>query len=346
MLRRTSGIQRLADGLLETLWLSRWYIIALFLLFAVTGFLLRIASTPPTQSTESVILKVPSGSGAAEIAEQLRANDLIRSKTAFLIVRHVGYEGRPFVAGTYRFRKDMVMVKVLEYLVDGIVATERVTIPEGFTIQQIAARLEEKGITESEPLARMAGAGAREFDIDSPTGSLEGYLFPDTYEFALGSDPEVVIRKMLSVLDQRITEPLAEDIAAGNRSLHEILTIASLVEREARVAGERELVASVIYNRLELNMPLQIDATILYAQGQHKSRVLFEDLKVQSPYNTYTHRGLPPGPIANAGKAAIEAAIRPAETNYLYYVAAPDGSHLFARTFDEHRANIRRVRSQ
>jgi len=345
MLRRYTFRERLLLGASEVLRHARWYLLALCMALAVTGALLAYGASPPTRSHEEVLLRVPRGSTDAQVAELLRRNGLIRSRTAFGVIRHIGYEGRPFVAGTYRMRKDLRLFDVIQMLVNGEVASVRVTVPEGFTLKQIAARLEKHGVTEADAFLDKASSGAVNFDIASPTGSLEGYLFPDTYQFSFQSTPDDAIRIMLANLERRVSKPHAGDISDSGLSLHEILTIASLVEREARTAEDRPLIASVIHNRLERGMRLEIDATVLYALGQHKSRVLYRDLEAESPYNTYRNAGLPPGPIANPGLESVKAALSPASTDYLYYVATPSGSHLFARTFAEHQANIRRARS-
>ncbi|MGQ9807227.1 MAG: endolytic transglycosylase MltG [Armatimonadota bacterium] len=346
MLRRQSRLERLRASVLDVLRGSWRYLAALAAFLAVTAILLYAASLPPTGGTDEVIVRIPQGATDRQVASILHQHRLIRSRTAFGIIRHIGYEGRPFIPGVYRIRQDTRLFTILDRLVNGDIATQKVTIPEGFTIRQIARRLDEHQVTDAAVFLDLASSGASRFGIETPTGSLEGYLFPDTYFLPFDTSAEQVIRRMLDNLERRVVRPHGKEIRRSGRTLHEILTIASLIEREARLPEDRPLIASVIENRLRLGMPLQIDATILYAQGQHKSRVLYRDLDVESDYNTYRNRGLPPGPIANPGLACIEAALRPAQTDYLYYVAAPDGSHLFAVTFEEHRANIRKVRGR
>ena len=346
MLRRLSRSDRTKAAALDVLRASRGYLAALLAFLTATALLLHAASLPPAPSAQEVIVRVPEGATDRQVADALHEQGLIRSRAAFAVIRHIGYEGRPFVPGTYRFRKDTRLFAILDRLVNGEIAVQKVTFPEGFTIRQMARRLGDLGVTDADLFQELASSGAARFGIETPNGSLEGYLFPDTYFLPLGITPEQVVRRMLDNLERRVVHPLREEIRRSGLSLHEVLTIASLIEREARIPGDRPLIASVIHNRLRLGMPLQIDATVLYAMGQHKSRVLYRDLKVDSEYNTYRNRGLPPGPIANPGLACIEAALRPARTDYLYYVAAPDGSHLFAVSLEGHRANIRKVRGR
>ncbi len=346
MLRRYTETERFWQSVSVTLALSWAYIVCLLLVLLLTAVLLRIGASPETRASNLVTITVPPGASREYVADVLRGNKLIRSRTVFNIIVHIGYEGRPFMPGTYQMRQNMLLFEVLEKLVSGELATTRVTIPEGFTIKQIAARLDKRMVTHGKEFTEMALTDAGQFEIDSPTGSLEGYLFPDTYLLYLKQPPEKVIRRMLQALKNQVIVPFEDEISRQKHSLHEVLTIASLVEREARLEKDRARISSVIYNRLRVGMPLQVDATVLYGEGKHKARVLYSDLKYDSAYNTYRHKGLPPGPIANPGLASIEAAVRPARTNYFYYVAKPDGSHLFATTYAEHLANIHKAREQ
>jgi UPF0755 protein len=172
--------------------------------------------------------------------------------------------------------------------------------------------------------------------------SLEGYLFPDTYQVPLGADERALIRLQWERFGQ-IWSPLAKQYQT-KLSRHEVVTLASLIEREAKVDADRRPISGVLRNRLERGLRLEVDATILYALGQHKSRLLYRDLEVDSPYNTYRHAGLPPGPIANPGRASLEAALNPAQTDCLYYVARSDGTHIFSRTLAEHNRAKREIR--
>lgn len=223
-----------------------------------------------------------------------------------------------------------------------------VTIPEGFTLQQIADRLDEKGIVDRKTFlaaarspAVISSLGA---DFDLPHDTLEGYLFPDTYRFQPRTPAAQILQEMVLNFSARFARPYQQEVARSEYSLHQIVTLASLIEREAKVPEDRARIAGVLENRLKRNMRLEVDATVLYALGYHKPRVLYRDLEVRSPYNTYRHKGLPPGPIANPGLLCLIAALHPEPNDDLYYVAQPNGKHLFSRTLAEYEAAKRLVR--
>jgi len=222
-----------------------------------------------------------------------------------------------------------------------------VTVPEGFTIAEVAEVLVGEDLVDRARFLALAREGAAAFEYDFlhglPTMSLEGYLYPDTYRLPRHLPEQKVIRVFLDRFAQ-VVLPRVRARAEPGFTLHEILTIASLVEREAKVPTEQPLIAGVIYNRLRRGWRLEVDATVLYALGRHKTTISYVDLKVDSPYNTYLHEGLPPGPIANPGLPAIEATLTPAATNYLYYVARPNGTHEFSKTLAAHLAAVRRYR--
>jgi UPF0755 protein len=235
---------------------------------------------------------------------------------------------------------------MLRMIAEGEVGVKWLTFPEGFTIQQMGDRLQAEGAGSSRKFTQDAlyGGGAFHTSFPHPAGSLEGFLFPDTYAVPAGTSEKTVISEMLRSFESKVTKPFATDIAKSGMSLDQIVTLASLIEREAKVPSDRPLISAVLRNRLRKNMRLECDATVLYALGKHKQRVYFKDLEVDSPYNTYRNAGLPPGPIANPGLDSIKAAMHPANVDYLYYVARPDGSHIFSRTFEEHQRAKRDAR--
>jgi UPF0755 protein len=289
------------------------------------------------------VVEIPVSSDTFDIAARLKGAGLIRSPAAFhLGLYRWGLAGK-LKAGYYRLAPSMSASEIAETIASGKVATEKVTIPEGFTVAQIAERLEATGLCRAQAFAVVPPEELTSREL-IPTGSLEGYLFPATYVIEYGTDAPGIADQMVDAFEQRITQGMAADLVRSRRPLSQIVTVASLIEREARVAKDRPLIASVIYNRLQKGMRLQIDATVLYALGRHKSRVTLQDLKVDSPFNTYRHAGLPPHPICNPGEASVRAALRPAKTHYLYYVARPDGSHVFTRTYAEHLQAIRALR--
>jgi len=220
-------------------------------------------------------------------------------------------------------------------------------IPEGLAVRRVAERLVAEGIIRDVgsfiKLAQQPNGRVNLPFPEPPTG-LEGYLFPSGYDLQPNTPPERVAQVMVDEFARQFSQPYADEIAHRGRSLHEIVTIASMIEREAEVEKDRPLIAGVIENRLRKGMRLQIDATVLYAMGRHKNRILYRDLRTPSPYNTYLHAGLPPGPIASPGLPSLLAALRPAKHDYLFYVASPDGSHIFSRTEAEHNEMVEQMR--
>ena len=232
-----------------------------------------------------------------------------------------------------------------------------ITIPEGYTVEQIADKLAEEGIVDKEQFLQAADAiqqsGQLPFQMKPSNESkhaLEGYLFPSTYEMKLDSTAEDIINRMLQEMEKRISAipDWESKMKKHGLDLNDLLTIASLVEREVVVDEERALVAGVIYNRIKEGMPLQIDATVQYALDKPKERLYYKDLEIDSPYNTYKIAGLPPGPIASPSEASILAALQPEASEYLYYVTKKDGTqtHLFGKTYEEHLANIEKSKQQ
>jgi UPF0755 protein len=310
----------------------------------------------PTTAGEPVTITIPSGTGSARIAELLEENGLIRDSFIFkLYLRYKG-EGQRFQAGVYQLAPGTALDEIIGKLNRGDIVkveTIRFTIPEGYTVVQMADKLAEAGVANREAflaVARNQGeveppeawAFPNIEDIKEP---LEGYLYPETYEMKKDSTEREIIQRMLEETKRKLStlpSDWPEKLKESGLTMHELLTVASLIEREVIVDEERPLVAGVIYHRLRIDMPLQIDATVQYALEKPKERLLYVDLELESPYNTYLHRGLPPGPIASPGLASIRAALYPQDTSYLFYVTKKDGTntHLFAETFEEHQRNI------
>ncbi|MFM7320930.1 MAG: endolytic transglycosylase MltG, partial [Armatimonadota bacterium] len=284
--------------------------------------------------------------GVGEIGDLLARRGLIRSAGYWRFVVARGARPKP---GTYDLSPAERPEVLLRALVEGRTATVRVTFPEGWTVAQMARRLESKGLVPSADLfidrVRVQGA-----DLDAVfvgPADREGYLFPDTYRFPLGSSETAIASMLLANFEHRVAGPLADAVRASGRPLREIVVIASLVEREARTDRDRPLIAGVIENRLRKGMRLEIDATVQYARGVHAARLFHRDLRIDSPYNTYRRTGLPPGPICNPGLPSLEAAARPARHDFLFYVLGKDGrNHEFSKTYGEHLARIRRIRAR
>ncbi len=292
---------------------------------------------------DKVLVRVPDGASASHIAAILRQEGLIGSERLFrLAVRALG-KASALKSGEYQFVRGDSMATIIERISSGKVVTIRITVPEGMTAKQIASLFSERGIASEDDFIALVDEPTDQLRADFPFipcgVSLEGYLFPDTYEFAGGVGAMKAIRAMLKRFEK--TAQAALDTGAGLRlpnglTQREALILASIVEREARVEGERPIIAKVFLNRLERPMPLQSCATIQYILPAPKERLLNEDLQVESPYNTYRQTGLPPGPICNPGLASIRAVLEPEPVDYLYFVASDDGSHVFSLTYREH----------
>jgi len=305
------------------------------------------------------LIEIPSGVNAALIGKMLYEEGLIRNQQVFQLYVRRHSLGHRFIAGIYNLSPSLSLEQIADKLANGEIYSETIwfTIPEGFTVKEIAQRLNEKGLVESSLFLDFAREPSDKIMESFPFLKavndsrieflLEGYLFPDTYEVYPESRVEEIVSLMLRRLEQIITAENLQRIDQLNSSLHEILTIAAMVEREGRVDSERPLIAGVIYNRLQIGMLLQIDATIQYALGETKEFLTFKDLEIQSPYNTYLLGGLPPGPIAAPGAASINAALYPEASEYFYYNYKYDGSgeHYFSRTLQEHLENVARAES-
>lgn len=301
---------------------------------------------PETQIAEPgapVQVEIPAGASTGDIAKILVEEGVIDNSAMFrLRARLDGVDGR-LRSGVYDMSTGMAYEDAVELLLAGPpLAYVTVTIPEGLRIEQIAERLEaQTGIPAAEFTALALGQ-ASTFTPEHPyladvyNGSLEGYLFPKTYRIVTGASAADVIEMMLDQFDTEIASVDMSGPSGRGMSLHQVVTLASMIEREARLAEERPLVSSVIYNRLDRGMLLEIDATIEYVIKKNRPRLLNRDLEIDSPYNTYRNPGLPPGPIASPGLASLQAAAAPADTGYLYYVlTSADGAHTFTETYEE-----------
>lgn len=313
----------------------------------VSGVTVAFALRPLDPHGQPRIVTIPPGASSSQIGDLLAGAGLIRRSTDFVLMVRLRGLTRSLHEGEYQLSPAIGLLGIGDILARGDVLQHAITIPEGFTAAEIIDVLARDGLGDRDRLQTLVRTGATMFEYDFlrglPTTSLEGYLYPDTYRIPRQLPERTIIKIFLDRFAQMVL-PRWSAHPGTRYSLHEMLTIASLVEREAKMPAERPLIAGVLHNRLRRGWPLEVDATVLYALGRHKVVVTYHDLKVDSPYNTYLHLGLPPGPIANPGLAAIEAALVPAQTDYLFYVARPDGSHAFSKTFQEHIAATRRYR--
>jgi len=321
------------------------------LVIALGAYIATFPGYPVNPADPAVqTIAIPAGAGTGQIARLLEQEQLIKSSLYFRAVARLrGLDGK-LQAGEYSLSRDMSAAQILQKIVRGETVTYPITFPEGFTVQQIAAKLAEAGFTTEASFLAVARDGSVAPPYANPAAGvkepLEGYLFPDTYRLPQGINDAEILELMLDRFRSVLSPEWETRAAELGYTVPEIITIASMVEEEAKMPAERGIIAGVIYNRLDAGMLLQIDATVLYALPERKTVVLTRDLEVQSPYNTYLHPGLPPGPIANPGKDAIYAALYPEDTEYFYYVAKKDGSHIFSRTLAEHNKAVAQVRSE
>jgi UPF0755 protein len=324
------------------LWLRIAAASVIVLVLAVAGLLWYAIYGDRSHPRTAGQIVINRGEPFAEIGRQLATEGIISNPLTFRLVAQLRGEEAAVRAGEYRFTPHLTQDEVLRALVTGGAQVAAwVTIPEGFTAAQIAQRLQTAGVGQSTVFLhdfmrdRLVVAGV-------PTKNLEGFLFPSTYLVPLSASPSQVA----SLMTAEFFKQLPADAAARARALHvsvpQAVAIASLVEREAKSEVDRPKIARVIYNRLRLRMPLQVDAAIEYALPEHKSELSLADLEIDSPYNTYLHTGLPPTPIANPGQPSLAAAFHPAQSDDLYYVYCGNGRHIFAKTLAEHQANVAR----
>ena len=304
----------------------------------------------PTGPRAETFLEIAPGTSSRQIAFQLQRRHLIWSRYAFDALRLV--RRGTLKAGEYRFDHPVRLGEVYSRLQRGDVYTIAVTVPEGANMFDVAQRVEEAHLGTSAAFLRaVKGDVALVKDLDPAAVSLEGYLFPDTYRFPRIAKPDQIVAAMVkgfrqAALSAHLLEPGRKGLKAPAADIHNIVTLASLIERETPIPSERPMVASVFINRLAKGMPLDTDPSVIYAallEGRYRGTIFHSDLEADSPYNTYKHAGLPPGPICNPGLASLRAAMRPAQTDYLYFVAAsadPSGHSRFSSTLEQQSANV------
>ncbi|MHB1418131.1 MAG: endolytic transglycosylase MltG [Bacillota bacterium] len=298
------------------------------------------------RSVPEILLTIPPAATTTQIAELLYQEGLIRNNWFFRVYTRYTDQDKKLRAGEYMVSPSESLQEILNKLTKGQTVAYSFTIPEGLTVTEIADLLSRKGFVDRQRFLEQVQKGKFNFPYADqfPKGKdrLEGFLFPDTYAVPRGVTEEKIIQIMLNRFVEVYKAQLEKGVMEKGLSVRDIVTVASLVEREAKVDEERERIAGVIYNRLQIDMPLQIDATVLYALGGHKPQVTYEDLATDSPYNTYKYKGLPPGPIANPGLKSLHAALNPEIHKYFYYVVKSNGAHQFSKTLEEHNAARRR----
>lgn len=306
-------------------------------------FILDYAKHPASQKDDrQVSVTIASGHGFKSVSNQLFEQGLIRKKALFdLFARIKGYD-RKIKAGEYALSASMTPADILEKLSKGEVILHRLSVPEGYTVMQIALLVEQQGVCSRDKFMQAAGNAEFIKALRLPSDSLEGYLFPDTYHYSKNTSCRDLIRLMVKRFKSVLTDPWKARAEQIGFTVHQVVTLASIIEKETGAAEERPLIASVFHNRLKGGMRLESDPTVIYGIENFDGNLTRKHLKTLTPYNTYMIKGLPPHPIANPGKASLEAALYPADTDYLFFVSRNDGTHVFSKNYSDHLQAVKK----
>ena len=311
---------------------------AVLLLIAAGWFAIQY-NTAAEDAAETVPFEVEEGWNATRIAEALKAHGIITRKWPFLLGYRLFFSGQSLKAGEYRLETPLSPKQVVQALIQGQVQLYPMTIPEGLTRRETARHLSQAYSVDAEAFLAASADPASAQAWDPEAIDLEGYLLPETYHFPKETTPAEIVEAMVAQFRDLLSDSWKERAAELGLSVRDVVILASLVEKETSRAEERSLVSAVFHNRLRISMKLGCDPTIVYAlknTDSYTGRLRYQDLKLDSPYNTYLYPGLPPGPIANPGRASLEAALYPEDVDYLYFVSRNDGSHQFSQTYREH----------
>ena len=320
------------------------------LVFSITLGLLGLVGTwmlvhqPAASGAKEQVIQVNRGAGLGQIASQLHEAGLVRHPLPFVLYAKAKRMAPRLQAGEYVLSASMSPVEILDILYRGRVMHHALTVPEGATLRDIAALVAAKGMGSQQRVLELAHDAVLIESLGLTASSLEGYLFPETYHLTRDMDEADLLTLMVRTFDQNYPPDIAAKAEELGLSQHAVVTLASLIEKEAQLDSERELIAAVFHNRLRRGMRLQCDPTVIYALGEAFAGNLRKaDLQFDSPYNTYRYAGLPPGPIANPGRRSISAAVEPAAVTYLYFVATKEnGAHYFSKTLKEHNRAVRK----
>lgn len=313
----------------------------------VMGIAINANNNKNLATGESIIIKVAPGMTNADIATMLQDKKLINSPFFFRMQSKIAKLERSLQAGEYEIVSGMSNWEIIDIFSKGKVRHKTLTIPEGYTIEQIARKIEENGLGSSEKFKQVARDYApysyMETDNNNVIFKAEGFAYPSTYYISPGLSEKEILAIMVNEFDTQLTEDMRQKAKEKSISIRDLVTLASLVEKEAVFHDERPVIAGVFLKRLQINMPLQSDTTIQYILGVQKQEISIEDTKIDSPYNTYLHAELPPGPIASPSISTVNAVLEPKQTNYLYFVADLEGHHHFTETYKEHLKEIEKI---
>ena len=319
------------------------------ILLAVTGILLLcialwlqgFISTAVTPATPQLV-EIKSGSSFSRVASQLEQSGIIKDASLFTLLARWHKATGQIHAGEYLFETSAKPDDILARLIAGDIRKFQVTIPEGFNLQEIAARLEKTGIGSADEFLTLCSDARFLNELDIDAASLEGYLFPETYTYSSSTTPSQILTAMVAQLRMQLTPELLESAATLNLNRHQLLTLASIIQKEAGNVMEMPLISAVFHNRLKRGIALQADPTVIYGITDFDGNLTRKHLETPTPYNTYRTRGLPPGPIASPGRFALQAAANPAESKDLYFVSRGDGTHVFSTNLNDHNRAVRR----
>jgi UPF0755 protein len=325
--------------------LRRFFTLVLLTVLGVGGWLAWALMTPVTPDGQKFVMLRP-GYSTRRIAAELEAAGVIRSRVGFILWHRI-HRKQSLKAGEYLFDRAARTVDVHDRLVRGDIYVHTVVIPEGFTMFDIAQAVQGAGLGSSQEFLAVAQSNTELIsDLAPEAKTLEGYLFPNTYEFTKTQSTKDIAAAMVKQFRQ-VAEQIGLTTSGQGTDVQKTVTMASIVEKETAVPEERTIVASVYYNRLARNIALQADPSVIYAEllnGDYGGALHHSDMRFQSAYNTYTHPGLPPGPIGNPGRSSLEAALHPAQTDYFYFVSDGNGHHRFSRSLEEHNQNVAKLR--
>ncbi|MGB2698652.1 MAG: endolytic transglycosylase MltG [Candidatus Zixiibacteriota bacterium] len=313
----------------------------LFLIIVIYWFMIPVDWK---SQTASISIFIDEGESLNAVISKLNDKGVEFNHSFFALISKLSGVDRHLHVGKYDFQKGVTPYSILRKLAKGEVSLFEVTIPEGLSYREIAGILERKVGVDSLEFTRKCADITFIKDLNFDIKNLEGYLFPNTYNLYWGMEPEKIIRLMVEELNQELVDSLRKIVSEIGFTLFDMITFASLVESEAKIAEERPLISAVYHNRLKRGMLLQCDPTVIYALSPLNRPLVLKDLEFDSPYNTYIYPGLPPGPINNPGKASILATLFPANVDYLYFVARGDGSHIFSSTLEKHNEAIREIK--
>jgi UPF0755 protein len=324
-----------------------WLVVLILIVAGAGAGVLYLRVTQPYRgfvATEQFV-EIPPGSGTNSIGQRLVAAGAIRDLVTFRTALWMSGKARHLQAGEYRFDRPMTPLEVIDKVARGDVFVITITFPEGLTIVEMAKIFESHGLGSAASFVTAAGDARPIHELDPAAADLEGYLFPETYAVSRHANAERVVKIMVDRFEHVFGSDLRAAAAARHLTLRQAVTLASIVEKETGAPDERPLVAAVYANRLRTGMALQCDPTVIYAlerARKYTGNLRREDLTIDSPYNTYRYPGLPPGPIASPGRAALDAAVHPPDSDFLYFVSRNDGTHVFAKTLDEHNRNVQK----